>query len=310
MSEKQPINIINNSENTEEVIFIDDIVFKTSVTSGTKPSSKPRPKRKPRPRRPKSVNIVPLTEHISSVQITNTSYSEQVAAETLLLLQKPTLIDIPILTSEELHAGEGRFMDYMIALFEQPFSPFEPTNVEAVSLTRPHPYARISRDAPIEKLHHTLNFVYVLYSMREKSDEIIPGLWLGNAKNAEIMCDKVGAILNVNHINNRPTKPEHAHIKYFHLPIYDKEGQKIELYFDATYKYIEKNIARGIYIHCHAGTSRSATIVIAYLMRKRCISLKDAFHLVKSKRMCIAPNLDFIKSLQQYEITLGTTQLL
>jgi hypothetical protein len=56
-----------------------------------------------------------------------------------------------------------------------------------------------------------------------------------------------------------------------------------------------------VLVHCYAGVSRSASIVIAYLMHKHKISLLDAMKLVKSKRSCISPNVGFLLQLKDFE---------
>jgi predicted protein tyrosine phosphatase len=87
---------------------------------------------------------------------------------------------------------------------------------------------------------------------------------------------------------------------YTNIPIDDTWGQNIEHYFDSSYNVIESIIGKNenILVHCHAGISRSATIVIAYLMRKNNWSLDQALAFVRSKRSIVNPNLDFIESLK------------
>ena len=57
-------------------------------------------------------------------------------------------------------------------------------------------------------------------------------------------------------------------------------------------------------IHCSAGVSRSATFVIAFLMIKRKMNLKEAYDLVKSKRSQISPNKGFMIQLNNLEASL------
>ena len=52
-----------------------------------------------------------------------------------------------------------------------------------------------------------------------------------------------------------------------------------------------------VLVHCEYGVSRSATIVIAYLMCKRGLKFEDALAMVKEKRK-IRPSANFIKQLQ------------
>jgi protein-tyrosine phosphatase len=57
-------------------------------------------------------------------------------------------------------------------------------------------------------------------------------------------------------------------------------------------------------VHCQAGVSRSATIVIAYLMHQRGMTLMEAFQHVRSLRSIVAPNLSFMGQLLAFEQTL------
>ena len=56
-----------------------------------------------------------------------------------------------------------------------------------------------------------------------------------------------------------------------------------------------------ILVHCYAGKSRSATIVIAFLMWYRQWSFSDAFKYVQECRSVIEPNLGFCAQLLHYE---------
>ena len=137
------------------------------------------------------------------------------------------------------------------------------------------------------------------------SDPSIGTLFLGNAENAKIKCCHVSAILNITTMNSVCSHPEHATIARLQIEIDDGWYQNISQYFQSTFDFIEQNIAGGIYVHCHAGVSRSATIVIAYIMQKQRISFNEAYQLVKSKRPCISPNLDFMGALSSFEKELG-----
>lgn len=54
-----------------------------------------------------------------------------------------------------------------------------------------------------------------------------------------------------------------------------------------------------------AGMSRSATIVIAYLMKTRGMSFQDALALVKARRPIVRPNEKFVKQLKDFEMQLA-----
>lgn len=81
---------------------------------------------------------------------------------------------------------------------------------------------------------------------------------------------------------------------------------------DPLWRHIENSVAfvdearknnTRVLIHCRVGVSRSATIVIAYLMAHYNLSLVDAYLMVRARRLSviIQPNLLFMYELMQWE---------
>lgn len=56
-----------------------------------------------------------------------------------------------------------------------------------------------------------------------------------------------------------------------------------------------------VLVHCKMGISRSASVIIAYVMKVKNWSLTKAFQYVKNKRGCIKPNENFLKQLEVYQ---------
>lgn len=53
------------------------------------------------------------------------------------------------------------------------------------------------------------------------------------------------------------------------LDIEDKPNSPLNKHFDETFEFIDKNLKEGnVLVHCQAGVSRSASVVIAYIIRK------------------------------------------
>lgn len=70
---------------------------------------------------------------------------------------------------------------------------------------------------------------------------------------------------------------------------------------DDSCDWIEQSINNGdggVLVHCHLGQSRSASIVIAYMMRKQGLTYEEALEKVKRKRSLVKPNVGFVKQLQ------------
>lgn len=55
-------------------------------------------------------------------------------------------------------------------------------------------------------------------------------------------------------------------------------------------------------MHCAMGKSRSATIVIIYLMIAQKMTLRQAYDFVKEKRPVIVPNPSYVKHLLEVEL--------
>ena len=71
--------------------------------------------------------------------------------------------------------------------------------------------------------------------------------------------------------------------------------------FDFLDNVISQNKNNKIFIHCMAGMSRSPSIVMAYLMYKFELTLKESYVYVINKRSCTRPNFVFLQQLWKYE---------
>ncbi|KAL7749651.1 RNA recognition motif-containing protein [Sorochytrium milnesiophthora] len=92
-------------------------------------------------------------------------------------------------------------------------------------------------------------------------------------------------------------------VSYHSYRLEDAEHEHIETIFDECIKLIDQvrdNNGR-VLVHCHAGVSRSATIVLVYLMQRMGMTLAEAFDLTFKKRPIIRPNEGFGRKLQQLE---------
>ena len=54
-------------------------------------------------------------------------------------------------------------------------------------------------------------------------------------------------------------------------------------------------------VHCNAGVSRSAAVVIGYLMKNRNMTYLSAYDYLKTLRPAVRPNEGFVRQLIQYE---------
>ena len=147
--------------------------------------------------------------------------------------------------------------------------------------------------------------------------EILPGLWLANFENAQdaALLDQLGVnrvltIGNRSPIDNSilskttPTDPQVGENGILYKLVYamDSTEQNILQHFRDCFEFIRDALAarQGIMVHCQMGFSRSATVVIGYLMHAERLSYAQAFERVRKKRI-VGPNSGFIKQLHMFQ---------
>ncbi|KAM7378619.1 hypothetical protein PAMA_013499 [Pampus argenteus] len=134
---------------------------------------------------------------------------------------------------------------------------------------------------------------------------ILPHLYLGcqrDVLNKDLM--QQNDIVYVLNASNTCPKPDFIPESHFlRVPVNDSFCEKILPWLDRSVEFIEKAKACNarVLVHCLAGISRSATIAIAYIMKRMDMSLDEAYRFVKEKRPTISPNFNFLGQLLDFE---------
>ncbi|XP_003797822.1 dual specificity protein phosphatase 16 [Otolemur garnettii] len=134
---------------------------------------------------------------------------------------------------------------------------------------------------------------------------ILPNLYLGcqrDVLNKELMQQNgICYVLNASSTCPKPDFIPESH--FLRVPVNDSFCEKILPWLDESVDFIEKAKASNgcVLVHCLAGISRSATIAIAYIMKRMDMSLDEAYRFVKEKRPTISPNFNFLGQLLDYE---------
>ena len=100
--------------------------------------------------------------------------------------------------------------------------------------------------------------------------------------------------------------PGHAGFETVTLLITDDEQQGMGPAVDTALKFMTGAIADGgrVAVHCAAGISRSTTVVLAFLMRQRSMTLVDAFAHTRAARPVVWPNDGFMRQLAALEVSI------
>lgn len=116
-----------------------------------------------------------------------------------------------------------------------------------------------------------------------------------------LQCQGITHILNVASLvpNYFPNKFIYKSIEVLDLP----ESDLVTSVFDEAFDFIHScQASQGrVLVHCNAGISRSASVVIAYLIKTKGIGLDQALALVKAVRPSVKPNPGFMSQLKLFE---------
>jgi len=133
--------------------------------------------------------------------------------------------------------------------------------------------------------------------------EVIPGLFIGNlraSKNRDFL-DQHG-VTHVLTVANDIAPEFPKRYKYKIIDVDDSTEEDLGRYFVECNRFIDKARKNGsVLVHCHAGISRSPTVVIAYLMFKDHLSYDAAMERMKSRDELFQPNDAFKSQLQVFE---------
>eukprot|EP00164_Ancoracysta_twista_P000371 GFYU01000509.1.p1 GENE.GFYU01000509.1~~GFYU01000509.1.p1 ORF type:complete len:255 (-),score=53.71 GFYU01000509.1:147-911(-) len=148
-----------------------------------------------------------------------------------------------------------------------------------------------------------------------RATQITDRIFLGDVKDAHHLEGLKKA--NIGHIVTiiqgvYPSFPDE--FEYKHVNALDVEWEDLSQFFDEVVAYFHKvhssDSKKNILVHCMRGASRSATVLIAYLMKHENYTLQSALSLLQGKRSIVNPNARFYNLLERYEQQLlkqGTT---
>ncbi|CAM5156084.1 unnamed protein product [Natator depressus] len=146
-------------------------------------------------------------------------------------------------------------------------------------------------------------------------NEVWPNLYIGDEKTAldRYSLEKAGFthILNAAHgrwnVDTGPDYYSDIAIEYHGVEADDLTTFNLSQFFYSAAEFIEAALQdqrNKILVHCAMGRSRSATLVLAYLMIYKNMTVVDAIEQVLQHR-CILPNRGFLKQLRELDIKLA-----
>ena len=142
---------------------------------------------------------------------------------------------------------------------------------------------------------------------------ILPSLFLTdfpNVSNARVL-SSLGLTRIVNASRYRNVHEEDERFRYLEVDVSDIDSESISDHFESVFQFLQGASAEApVVVHCQMGVSRSATLVIAYLIKQLRLTLRQAVWLTRSCRSVIFPNAGFLQQLLEFEEkTLGQASI-
>lgn len=137
--------------------------------------------------------------------------------------------------------------------------------------------------------------------------EILPTLWLSGADVAYdrrfLLSRKITHVLNCAEELSAEPYRYGTDVTVRHIPMEDDETPEVEeQLIEAVYQIqIWQTQGHRVLVHCRAGISRSATVVLAWMMMFETISFNDAWSKLVGVRNYIRPNDYFMKFLKKID---------
>lgn len=152
---------------------------------------------------------------------------------------------------------------------------------------------------------------YLEYSMKDVSviSSITSSIFIGsdNFTEEDLKKNNISHIINIS--CNEDIQYDRITSWFIYLPDggYTYNERSIDDYFPLVNEFIQNVINNdgNVLVHCHMGISRSATLVIAYMIKTLNKSYEEVVKIVCDKRPVVDPCLVFVYKLMEYQKMLG-----
>lgn len=134
--------------------------------------------------------------------------------------------------------------------------------------------------------------------------EVLPHLLLGGAAALRPgLLATLGVTCVINCAAELANFPVPENVAYLRAPMADHPSAALDQHLDTVADAIEEVRLQGgrTLVHCLAGVSRSAAMVLGYLVKHRAMPLAEAFALVRAARPMARPNSGFFRQLIDWE---------
>jgi len=174
---------------------------------------------------------------------------------------------------------------------------------------------------PVSRMKQSHSLLNDMYNLSYSINHIKDSLYLGNAYGSSnyyiLKENNIGLIVNVTEeIPNYYENFEEEDFEYIQLKIRDQNDENLFDNIDDILVHIhdyihnKSNANKNVFIHCYMGSSRSASITCAYLIKYYNFNVQESIDLLTSKRNIVNINTTFIEDLNTFKRELDNSIVL
>lgn len=155
---------------------------------------------------------------------------------------------------------------------------------------------------PTRRVYGSNSSLMHLSNLVQHPNQIDDNLFLGNGYDAadwEVL-EELGISGVVNATRELRCYFEDEDIDYLKIDVLDNGVATIRPHFDEFLQFLEQHKGEKILVHCYMGSSRSATLVLLYLVKSKGMTVDEALNYLKARRDFVNVNERFLQELREY----------
>ena len=168
----------------------------------------------------------------------------------------------------------------------------------------------------VKRMGPSQSLLMDIYNLSSGITHIQDQLYIGNAYGASnyyiLSENNIGLIVNVTEEIPNYYEDLEDGFNYIRIIMRDQNSESLfehlEEYLSKIHEYSIQYPNNTILVHCYMGSSRSATIICAYLIKYYNFTVSQSIQLLKEKRDIVNINLSFIEDLKHFYNCLHTNE--
>ncbi len=170
-----------------------------------------------------------------------------------------------------------------------------------VTVDKIYQYINHQQSHKVVRMNPEPNVFVRLSNFFTEPTKIIDEIYLGSAFNAcnsnQLSNRNIKTIANIS-TELRNYYDKYEGFEYFNIKVNDINEDSIKNYLDDFIKFMDMHAGKPILVHCFAGSSRSATCILYYLIKRKDFLFDEAIDYLIKIRPCVNINITFLNEVK------------